>query len=202
MANDLGGGLRGEGGTLNDGEDAVITDPTADMQQIDYSNPPEVPDRELGAISEPAVAETAAVDSSAPTRQYILISEEPDRLTCQRFKDGESFTGEGDLELILITKPQNARRSIWEDKIINGILYSYPEENNHSLRIATRVGEDPEVNPPVFQRYVNPYIPDFSLIYAVAVEDGTEVGATTLIDMNNDGRQWAIERPLTVAEQA
>jgi len=202
MANDIGGGQRGEGGALADANDTLPTDPNANRAQIDYSIPRPITTRELGNLTEPSTAvEEIEEDASAPVRQYLFVSEEEDRILCRRLKDGSTFQDGSDPLDVLISKPHTARRSIWEDEEINGISYVYPVEENHSLRIATRVGEDPEKNPPVYQRWVPPYIPDFSIIYAVEVEDGTEVGATTLIDMNVDGRAWAVERPLTEEEQ-
>lgn len=199
---DIGGGVRGEGGALSDAADVAPVDPTLGLQQTDYTIPRPLTSRELGTVIEDPMLQDTDATSAAPMRQYLVISEEQDRLLCRRYQNGATFIGDGDTEDIFIAKPHNARRSVWEDQTINGVLYTYPEADNHSLRIATRPGEDQEKNPPVYQRYVNPYIPNFSIIYAVECEDGTEVGAASRIDQNNDGRQWAVERPLTVEELA
>ncbi len=203
MSTDKGYGPRGGGGTANDLQDTIPGSATAGTELTDASTPRPLQTREAGTIATPSTAEATDEDTGASSslRQYLLKEEQSDRLVCERLLNGTTFTGEGDPAEILITKPQNARRSLWEDETREGITYTYPEEDNHSLRIAARVGEDPLVNPPVYQRYVNPYIPGFSIIYAGESEDGTNSGAVNLIDMNNDGRQWAIERPLTVAEQ-
>jgi len=179
------------GGSLTDDE-AAKPDPTFGRSLLNYTIFGTFGVRELGILAIAAAAEaTDDEESAAPQRQYVVIEELKDRLICSRWKDGAIFTPTGELEQVFVAKPHNARRTVWEDKTIEGILYTYPDPDDHSLRVATRTGENP-----VFQRYVNPYIPEFSLIYAIESEDGTEVASTSLVDQNNDGRNWAVERPL------
>lgn len=140
----------------------------------------------LPSVGKPGVAATG--------KGYRVKQVLDDYLRCREF-DG---TTEGSSD-ILIAKPFNLRKTGWDGVTVQyamepfpgapltlSILYSYVTATYRQASITAGglTGTEHEV---IIPRYV----PDFSVIFGLQIENGTGVAAAAdIIDENTDGRAW------------
>ncbi len=131
-------------------------------------------------------------------KQFIVRTIEADYLGCEEW-DGTNATGSA----VFVAKPFNLRKNPWNGLTQNytiepypsspgslQVIYSFPSASVHTYRIASVVVGN--VSTAEHQVVIPRWIPNVSVIFASASENGTGVGvAAEWQDLNADGRAWA-----------
>lgn len=179
--------------TPSDLADMVQQYTTVNRILVEYNIPPVVPRNQEVALllSDPTVAEVAA---DPQIRRYRLKGVLEDQLILVRLGlDSQAEEVEvGDF--FFAARNTHMQNEFWleqnddedefavEYSFIDSITRIKKEFINDNLIISTQTVEPP-------------YVPETDIIYAATVE-GTGLVATTLIDMNIDGRIWGAPKPL------
>ena len=178
MAKDIGGGLSGEGGRLDDAVDVAPSNPIANRQQFNFTA--------LIAALPPAVLRAIIPTPVAPIPDPIILYIK----SLRNVGDGQdSFTGWDDSinEGVTVAKPYIIQRSPFDTFNINGITYTWLTDTRRKL-----VADDGDV---YFQNLEPPYVPDETRAYCAQIQNGSFPDPSTLwVDLNVDGRQWITEQ--------
>jgi len=179
MAQDLGGGSKGQGGALADSVDSLPSNPTTNRSQADYTPPL---DRGLAAALVLVTEETT--ETAAGAQQYQIIAESDDVITASPF---ENDTAEVPAEVI--AKPPTLRKSLFDGKTILNELFEYESGVTNARKVTNQVTGD------IRFETITPAYTTGELLYAAESSNGTELTTTDLIDLNVAGRRFIEDSP-------
>jgi hypothetical protein len=178
MPLDIGGGQRGEGGTLADGSanDAVEAPVLVGRQQYNYT-----PKLAKGLATTIAALELG--DDSTPITQYRVVAVNADTITVTE------YDGTTDGATVLLARPYLHRRSLFDGVEVT-VIYNnqlvtgtYTYETNE--RRVFELSNGRQILEEIFPAYVVG-----NLVYGAETTNGTDVDGATVLELNVDGRQF------------
>jgi hypothetical protein len=178
MPLDIGGGQRGEGGTLADGsvDDALETPILEGRELKDYT-----PAIDPGL--QPAIEALDLGDDSTSIRQYRVVTVNDDTITAQEFDGNTPGT------TVLLARPFKQRRSVFDGNeaivVYNGETLSGTYTYETPTRRVLELSNGRQIVEEVFPSYnAN------DIVYGSQTTNGTDIENVDLIEINNDGRKF------------
>ena len=190
MANDIGGGSRGEGGPLGDAAPLSIPNPNAGREQVDYGSRDRTtkPFTPTGLESDPV--------NIPPTAQYSPNIELDDSILSFAFTVIDGVAVADDENNIVIAKPPELRKTFFDDSENGTVLPTNPGEAITQYLGFGRRKISRLLDGGILERFeiIDPPYSNGSPIYA-SRSNTTGVGGVELQDLNVSSRKWINEAP-------
>jgi hypothetical protein len=178
MPLDIGGGQRGEGGTLADGSaDDAVESPVLEGRELKDYTP------RIDPGLQPAIDPLILDDDASAVTQYRVVTVNDDTLTV------EEFDGVSPGATFLVARPYTQRKSVFDGTQVTLTYNGETVTGTYTYETNTRRVLELDNGRQIVEEVFPPYVQN-DLIYAAPSTNGAGVEGTDLLDINTDGRKF------------